>query len=610
MRTRPLLSLPCLLLLPACYDAEVTPPATGTETSTSTSSASGEPPSQPTTGPVTPGPEDGAPVPLDDCVTLRDAAREILDINCAGCHGASPGNGGLDTITDLDKMIEERQILGGNPDKSPLYSRIASGEMPPKGSVPATDLELFREYIEYCVTAAAGDPLAPPKCQPTDPITPGEMIDLIKTDLVQVKATDQEFTRYFSLVHLYNYGLCPPQLETYAQAISKALNSLSTVEFIHKPVAVDGSNRTIFRYDIRHSGWTKDLYHEIVCEIPFAVEYVDDNFFITNAQAVKDATDTPVFVLPGDALLHAITRPPLYHRILGIPDTLKALEDQLGLDLDALTEFEKANDQGVTAWAGFSSSDVAEFNRVIQRYLLSAKDYFWISRDHDSNQGGSNIKQNPVDLQPAGAEIIFQLKNGLQAYMIVNRDGERVDAAPIEIVNIDAAEGGPQVVNGITCMACHSRGIRVKADEIRDHVANNSLLFDVQTKAAVQSLYAPAAEFSEWQSSDKDRFLAAVNACGAAHMVPTALGDREPIFAVDIAFTEDLVLERVAAELGVSVSQILMLVAEAPFNVFAQQSLSRAEFAAVYGSAIERLQLGDGSELTSCSPGSVGSSTN
>ncbi|MDC0716154.1 c-type cytochrome domain-containing protein [Nannocystis bainbridge] len=596
------------MLLAGCppWPPEKTPTDSEGAEPTSSSDPTGTPTGESGTGATTDDPTTGAAETglIEDCAVLREASRDFLKTYCDTCHGVEPGNGGLHNISDLDTMIEQKRIVGGNPDASKLYARVENGEMPPKEAVPASSLEEFGQYISKCVTAPAGDPLVPPKCAPADPIEPHEMVDLIHQDLGQVDGDDRPFMRYYSLVHLRNLGLCPAQLKTYEQALSKALNSLSTTKFIHPPVAVDGSGRTLFRYDLRHYGWSALQYESVVCEVPFAVEYFDGGF-MTNANAVKQDTKTKVFVLPGDALLHSTTRPPLYHQLLGIPGTLADLEGKLGIDLAADTAFEAANDQEVTTWAGFKKSNVGFFNRVIQRFLLSAEDYFWISRDFNSNNGFSDIKAHPIDFKAAGGEIIYSLENRLQGYMIVDAAGNRLDKAPTDVV-VNVEDGGAPVVNGISCMGCHARGIRVKSDEVLKHVQSNQNLFDAATKEAVKNIYGPADEFSEWQASDKDRFLAAVNECEAPHMVPTSQGDREPIFLIDIAFEQQLELTQVAAELGVPDSQVLQLSNEPQFSDFAELdddggTITRDEFAAVFGAAFEALQLGDGNPLSSCS---------
>ena len=50
-------------------------------------------------------------------------------------------------------------------------------------------------------------------------------------------------------------------------------------------------------------------------------------------------------------------------------------------------------------------------------------------------QSEQNIFAHPLDFSQDGGEIIFNLPNGLQAYLIVDREGVRIDAAPISIVS-------------------------------------------------------------------------------------------------------------------------------------------------------------------------------
>ena len=81
----------------------------------------------------------------------------------------------------------------------------------------------------------------------------------------------------------------------------------------------------------------------------------------------------------------------------------------------------------------------------------------------------SNGKYTMMEFCHDGGEMIFNLPNGLQGYMLVNGKDVRIDAGPIDVVR-DSQEttGTPQIVNGLSwAMACHDRGIKTVADTIR-----------------------------------------------------------------------------------------------------------------------------------------------
>ena len=62
-----------------------------------------------------------------------------------------------------------------------------------------------------------------------------------------------------------------------------------------------------------------------------------------------------------------------------------------------------------------------------------------------------------------GGEIIFNLPNGLQAYLLVGSQGQRIDKGRPAIVS-DPVQKDRAVVNGLSCMSCHVAGM------IREHV--------------------------------------------------------------------------------------------------------------------------------------------
>ena len=87
--------------------------------------------------------------------------------------------------------------------------------------------------------------------------------------------------------------------------------------------------------------------------------------------------------------------------------------------------------------------------------------------------------------QHAGGEVIFNLPNGLQGYVLVNAVNQRIDKGPTAIVS-DAKRPDRAVEVGISCLACHAGGINFKDDQIRDHVAKNAKSFSRADAALVR----------------------------------------------------------------------------------------------------------------------------
>ena len=115
--------------------------------------------------------------------------------------------------------------------------------------------------------------------------------------------------------------------------------------------------------------------------------------------------------------------------------------------------------------AGFTESGVSNSNRVVERHR-SPYGAYWKSHDFPDNVGEHNIFQHPLDFQRAGGEIIFNLPNGLQAYLLVNERGERINQAPTNIV-FNKGGSRAEIRNGLSCMSCHANGMRSLTDDVR-----------------------------------------------------------------------------------------------------------------------------------------------
>src|SRR5206468_11438159 len=144
-----------------------------------------------------------------------------------------------------------------------------------------------------------------------------------------------------------------------------------------------------------------------------------------------------------------------------LPDTMRELERLAGVD----TERDLAQEKNVMRGA-VRNSGVSRNNRVLERHATSYGAY-WQSYDFRGNAGEENVFRDPVRLHPAGGEIIFNLPNGLQAYFLANGQGQRLDAAPIEIVSDRHQPEDPVIRNGRSCMVCHYDGTRSFKDEVR-----------------------------------------------------------------------------------------------------------------------------------------------
>ena len=170
-----------------------------------------------------------------------------------------------------------------------------------------------------------------------------------------------------------------------------------------------------------------------------------------------------------DWFLATASLPPLYYDTLGLPETDRALE--IRLEVDVVENIRNA--AGKRVWrAGFNDSRVSNNNRVVERHL-SRYGAYWKSYDFAGSVGTQNIFRHPLSFQHDGDEIIFNLPNGLQAYYLADAKGKRLDAAPINIVSNPAASN-PTVRNGLSCIGCHTQGMQTFTDEVRTVIKQNA----------------------------------------------------------------------------------------------------------------------------------------
>jgi tetratricopeptide (TPR) repeat protein/mono/diheme cytochrome c family protein len=491
----------------------------------------------------------GEPLPLAlaedrDPATLARQAHEILKANCYRCHGQGGSiEGGMNYVTDVRRLIARRKLVPGSPDKSRLMQRIKSADdpMPPAEEKIRPSAEEVAT-LESWIRAGAQEPGA--LATTIQLVSDADVVRQIDDDLQALEPRLRPFARYFTLTHLHNLGLSPDELETYRQALSKLVNSLSWAPDIAVPQAIDPA-RTIFRIDLRRQLWNAGTWREILDQYPYGVLSPTKA-----ARAVADAADCEMPYVRADWFVFAGARPPLYHAILHLPKTDRELEQELKIDVAADIE------QDRVVRAGFNASGVSRNNRMIERHRTAFGAY-WKSYDFAGNAGRQNLFTHPLGpgasdrcFRQDGGEIIFNLPNGLQAYMLIDGQGHRIDEGPTKIVSVKNRPD-PTVINGVSCMFCHARGLIEKTDQIRQHVENNLSAFSEDEARTVRSLHPASADFQALVQADSGRFRQATSAAGALS------GQTEPVAALAARFESELDLATAASELGLRPNALL-----------------------------------------------------
>ncbi len=425
----------------------------------------------------------------------------MLEKYCGKCHLAK-AEGDLSYINDPKRLIQEGYLVPGDAGRSQIVQRIVDGEMPPAGvkARPSTeDIATLRTWIDGMAA-------------PSNARGWREVDRLLVADAARVAPDVQP--RWFSLVHLANAGATDAQLDRYRTALAVLLGSLTWSAQPPRLIAID-PQRTLFRIDLRDLGWSDATWDTVRASYPYGVA----------RGRVPEA-------LRADWFVATASRAPLYHVLLGLPDTEAELARRLGIDL--ATDISRAE----VARAAFNRSGVSVNNRVIERHATRFG-ALWRSYDFASSIGRENVFEHPLDFQPAGGEIIFNLPDGFQAYMLVDRNGKRIDRAPQTIVS-DPRRPDRAVENAVSCIGCHAAGIVPKADQLRDATLERG------TVDRVRILHPPAATMSRLYDQDRARFARALAGIDAKPSEPAD----EPINALTTRYEGELDLAAAAAELG------------------------------------------------------------
>ncbi len=211
------------------------------------------------------------------------------------------------------------------------------------------------------------------------------------------------------------------------------------------------------------------------------------------------------------------------------------------------------NAPGVRVWrAGFNNSGVSNNNRVVERHT-SRYGAYWKSYDFAGSVGTQNIFTHPLAFTHDGGEVVFNLPNGLQGYYLANASGFRLDAAPINIVSNPAASD-PTVRNGLSCMGCHTEGMKIFEDEVRPVIESNTN--PAYDKAQALRLYVEQSKMDTLLGEDMERYRVALTKTGGA------VDDIEPISRFHEVFQGPVDVAYAAAVVGLETEVFLNKIKE------------------------------------------------
>ncbi len=471
---------------------------------------------------------------------LAQEVYAIFERNCLNCHGPHGSFTEALIIQSSQALIDTGKVIPGNPDGSIFYRRLietAVEKRMPLGQPPLAPemIQTIRQWIQ--VGAPDWNSFSR---SDTDFITTEAMLNTIDTHIQSLEPFDRAFARYFTSTHLYNAGETTETLRAYQRALSKLVNSLSWGRAVTKPQPID-SQATIFYIDLRDYEWEigTNRWKQIEQAYPYNIEFNAPTQTTLREKLVnlRQEMNCDVPFVYMDWFLATASLPPLYHDILDLPLTDRALETRLEVNIVENIR----NAPGRRVWrAGFNDSGVSNHNRVVERHL-SRYGAYWKSYDFAGSVGTQNIFTHPLSFTHEGGEIIFNLPNGLQAYYLSDAGGNRLDAAPISIVRNPAASD-PTVRNGLSCIGCHTEGMKNFEDQVRGVVEQSeNPPFD---KARALRLYVEKTVMAGLLEEDTDRYRQALEKTG------DVFGGIEPVQRFHEAFQRPLDASHAAAAVG------------------------------------------------------------
>ena len=482
---------------------------------------------------------------------LAQQTYAIFEQACVICHGEN-GAYRESLIMDHTTLIENGKVIPEKPDESVVYQRLIETDVAkrmPLGQ-PALDPAAI-ETIYQWIAAGAPDWDANPFPLPNF-ITTDVMLETIENHVNSLSARDKSYARYFTLTHLYNAGEKTEALNAYRRALSKLINSLSWGRNVVKPLPID-VEQTLFYIDLRDYEWDvrNEAWTQIEQKYPYKMTFdaPTQTDLEEKLTLLQQEMNCEVPFINVDWFLATASLPPLYHDILALPDT----DSELEAALEVFVAENLQNAPGKRVWrAGFNNSRVSRHNRVLERHI-SRYGAYWKSYDFAGSSESQSVFTHPLDFSQDGGEIIFNLPNGLQAYFIVDREGIRIDAAPISIVS-NPAVADPTVRTGLSCIGCHTKGMQTFEDEVRAVVeqADNP----PYNKERALELYVEKSVMDELVAEDMKRFRVALEETGGV------FGGIEPVQRLHEAFQAPLSAAHAAAAVGLETDVFLEKIRE------------------------------------------------
>jgi formylglycine-generating enzyme required for sulfatase activity/mono/diheme cytochrome c family protein len=557
---------------------------------------------------------------------------EIFRQKCVECHGsdvASP-KAGFKGVELVDELLKNpKYVTRFDPANSLLYQYLSGMQSPqmPKDGPPLSSAELA--LVRAWIRDGRGPVAVPGDRSPRPFLDDEAVVGVVHADLRSMPAAERVHYRYITYTNLWNErmpaGASPAdqarlELDTEELVrvsrlgLAKMLNSLSWSPSMAIPKPIDEAG-LVERIDLRQllaadrrSHWTNAQWEMLCARYPYG-----RSIGLKEEEEVARWLGTGMPFVRADWFVHATSRPPLYHDLLGLPGgegkpgADRELERMLGVDVGRNIASGK---RVARAAVRDGRSGVSHSNRLLERHELADGAYYWKSYDFEGSVGNGNLVTHPfgpADLAGlpegqrefafghAGSEIMFSLPNGLNGYLVVKADGTRLDGAPPGVAfDREGSSGGAgRLTTGVSCIACHSDGVKLAEDQILESA---SRLLPKRMRDELGAFFPEVGAMDRMQRQDRGRFEAALSRLG----IPAGCDEAqcEVVRQVSARFAESMTLQRAAAEFGMEAADFDRAFAGRLKSQLEEGAMSRAEFERVFGQIVGSNP--DFGEMTGC----------
>ncbi len=497
----------------------------------------------------------------------------IIQQRCAGCHNSAAGEGDAFTVPRTnDDLVFSGYVIPGKVKESPLTKWLDTHgqdeKTPLKQRISQKRKDWLSEAEKSKIIKWIRDGAGGYFQSDLGRFSPIQLLAAIESDFEKLSNEKKSSVRYLYFTHYLNYPIKTDVIKAVQQAVSTAVNSISTSEKLALPFYF-GPEKLIVRLDMDDYNWKKKHWEQLTRDYPYA-PYFNGHDKTSSLGKINSKTEARLSVIRGDWFLHHAVAEASYYRFLEIPQTFDEFEKYI--DLDFAKQYEGQN----YIRAGFAKSGVATHNRTIERHDRK-NGYVWRSFEFATSTGTNNILEfpfgpieartakedpastdakdpnapvepiEPVDpdavalaaaekdhsFTPQGSEFIFNLPNGMLGYYILQGD-QALQSAP-------AAGGLPAVRVGLSCMRCHE-GLIFRKDEVRIRFTK---ALPESLKQKLLSIYVLPDKLNEKINGDS------VNFRKALREIEVGIDVQQPVVTVSDDYeSQRLSAAQIFAELG------------------------------------------------------------